>query len=60
MNVDKLYVLVNTLRKYVTGLVTLDPKDANKLDASDWKYLISDVAMGLIVIEEYIKNEKGE
>ena len=60
MNSDKLYELVNTLRKYVTELVKLDYEYANKLDASDWKYCLSDIAMGLIVIETYIKNGKCE
>lgn len=57
---DKTYELVSTLRKYVTELAKLNYKDAKKLDASDWQYRLYDIAMGLIVIETYIKNEKGE
>ena len=57
---DKTYELVNTLRKYVTEFVKLNYKDAKKLDAPDWQYLLSDIAMGLIVIESYIKNGKCE
>ena len=60
MNNDKLYKVVTTLRKYVTELVKLNYKDANKLDASDWQYCLSDIAMTLIVIEQYIKNGKDE
>lgn len=60
MNSDKTYELVSILRKYVTELAKLNYKDAKKLDASDWQYLLYDIAMGLIVIKTYIKNEKGE
>lgn len=60
MNSDKTYELVNTLRKYVTELAKLNYKDAKKLDASDWQYLLYDIAGGLIVIEAYIKNGKCE
>lgn len=60
MSVDKTYELVNTLRKYVTELAKLNYKDAKKLYASDWQYRLYDIAMGLIVIETYIKNGKVE
>ena len=57
---DKTYELVNTLRKYVTELAKLNHKDSNKIDALYWKYCLSDIATGLIVIETYIKNGKCE
>ena len=60
MSCDKTYELVNTLRKYVTELAKLNHKDSNKIDALYWKCCLSDIAEGLIVIETYIKNEKGE
>lgn len=60
MNSDKTYELVKTLRKYVTELAKLNHKDSNKIDALYWKYCLSDIAEGLIVIETYIKNGKCE
>lgn len=60
MNNDKLYELVKTLRKYATALINLDPKDAIKLDASDWQACILDIATSLAVIEILIKNGKDE
>lgn len=60
MNTDKLYEQVKVLRKYVTELVKLDAKDANKLDASDWQDCLSDIAIVLILFETYIKDCKGE
>ena len=60
MNHDKLYELVKTVRKYATVLINLDPKDAIKLDASDWQSCILDIATSLAVIEIYIKDGKDE
>ena len=54
MNTVKLYEEVKVLRKYVTELVKLDAKDANKLDASDWQDCLSDVATVLIIFETYL------
>ena len=60
VNSDKLYELVKTVRKYATALINMDPKDAIKLDASDWQACILDIAISLSVIEIYIKDVKGE
>ena len=60
MNNDKLYELVKTVRKYAEALISMDTKDAIKLDSSDWQACIADIAISLVAIEILIKAGKDK